>query len=459
MKRILSVAGSDSGGGAGIQADLKVITILGGYGMSVITALTAQNTIGVQGVYAVPQEFIAQQLDAVLSDIGADAAKTGMLATPEIVDVVANGIKKYDIQPLVVDPVMVAKSGDSLLSEDARQTLKNSLLPLATVVTPNLPEAEVLCGCRVQNLKEMQEAARRIHQLGPRYVVIKGGHLKDRPVDLLFDGKAFQTYDASRLNQRNTHGTGCTFSAALTTFLATGLPIAEAVGEAKRFITLAISMGMDIGSGHGPTNPYAHIIGLKERDATLVELKKAIEFLSYQRLGSLIPEVRSNIGYALPGAADYNDVAGFPGRISQVGDEVFAYKDPTFGATRHIARVVLAAMKHAPQLRSAMNIRYNPAILNACKNIGLRMAFFDRRKEPKDVKAREGSTLEWGTNQALEEFDGIPDLVYDEGDVGKEPMIRVLGKSPMEVVDKINRIKQDLVNGVNMNAVLPQIKV
>jgi len=176
MKRILSVAGSDSGGGAGIQADLKVITILGGYGMSVITALTAQNTIGVQGVYAVPQEFIAQQLDAVLSDIGADAAKTGMLATPEIVDVVANGIKKYDIQPLVVDPVMVAKSGDSLLSEDARQTLKNSLLPLATVVTPNLPEAEVLCGCRVQNLKEMQEAARRIHQLGPRYVVIKGGH-------------------------------------------------------------------------------------------------------------------------------------------------------------------------------------------------------------------------------------------------------------------------------------------
>ncbi|MGD9261013.1 MAG: bifunctional hydroxymethylpyrimidine kinase/phosphomethylpyrimidine kinase, partial [Desulfobacterales bacterium] len=193
MKRILTVAGSDSGGGAGIQADLKVITILGGYGMSVITALTAQNTIGVKGVHAVPQEFIAQQLEAVLSDIGADAAKTGMLATPVIVEVVANGIEKYDIQPLVVDPVMVAKSGDSLLSEDARQTLKNSLLPLATVVTPNLPEAEVLCDCRVRNLDQMQEAARRIHQLGPRYVVIKGGHLKERPVDLLFDGKDFQT--------------------------------------------------------------------------------------------------------------------------------------------------------------------------------------------------------------------------------------------------------------------------
>ncbi|MGD8889175.1 MAG: bifunctional hydroxymethylpyrimidine kinase/phosphomethylpyrimidine kinase [Desulfobacterales bacterium] len=445
MKRILTVAGSDSGGGAGIQADLKVITILGGYGMSVITALTAQNTIGVKGVHAVPQEFIAQQLEAVLSDIGADAAKTGMLATPVIVEVVANGIEKYDIQPLVVDPVMVAKSGDSLLSEDARQTLKNSLLPLATVVTPNLPEAEVLCDCRVRNLDQMQEAARRIHQLGPRYVVIKGGHLKERPVDLLFDGKDFQTYDASRLNQRNTHGTGCTFSAALTTFLAADLPIAEAVGEAKKFITQAISMGMEIGSGHGPTNPYAHIINLKEREATRVELEKAIEFLSRRRLGSLIPEVRSNIGYALSNATEHNDVAGFPGRISQVGDEVFAYRDPAFGATRHIARVILAAMKHAPQLRAAMNIRYSSAILNACKNIGLRMAFFDRQKEPKDVKEREGSTLEWGTHEALKGFDGIPDLVYDEGDVGKEPMIRILGENPMEVVDKINRIKQNLL--------------
>lgn len=446
MKRILTVAGSDSGGGAGIQADLKAITVLGGYGMTVVTALTAQNTVGVQGVQAVPIDFIARQMESVLSDIGADAAKTGMLATSEIVEVVADGIKKYNIQPLVVDPVMVAKSGDSLLAENARQTLKTALLPLATVVTPNLPEAEVLCGCTVKRIEEMQEAARRIHDLGPRYVVVKGGHMEGRPVDLLFDGQDFQTFDAPRLKQRNTHGTGCTFSAALATILAENLPIAEAVGKAKEFITQAISMGLDIGAGHGPTNPYAHILNLKERETVLAELSKALDFLVRQRLGSLIPEVRSNLGYALTGASGYKDIAGFPGRISQIGEDVFAYRNPAFGASRHIARVILAAIRHAPQLRAAMNIRFSPQILDACKNLGLHMTSFDRQKEPKEVKEREGSTLEWGTSQALQGVEEIPDLVYDKGDVGKEPMIRILGKNPMEVVEKINRIKQNLTN-------------
>ena len=264
MKRILTVAGSDSGGGAGIQADLKVITVLGSYGMSVITALTAQNTIGVQGVFAVPTEFIEQQMDSVLSDIGADAAKTGMLASSGIVEIVAAGIKRYKVRPLVIDPVMVAKSGDSLLSEDTRQTLKTVLLPLATVVTPNLPEAEVLCGHPVKNMDDMRAAAKRIIDMGPDNVVIKGGHLEGRAVDLLYDGVSFETFDAPRLDQHNTHGTGCTFSAALATFLADGDGITEAVGKAKEFITRAIAQGLDIGSGHGPTNPYAHILQWKE---------------------------------------------------------------------------------------------------------------------------------------------------------------------------------------------------
>lgn len=441
MKRILTIAGSDSGGGAGIQADLKAITVLGGYGLSVITALTAQNTIGVQGVHAVPIDFIAAQLDSVLSDIGADAVKTGMLATPEIVETVADGIKRYNIQRLVVDPVMVAKSGDALLAEDARETLKSVLLPLATVVTPNLPEAAVLCGFAVNTLEGMHAAARRIYELGPSCVVIKGGHLQDRPLDLLFDGENFHTFDAPRLNQRNTHGTGCTFSAALATNLANGLAMLDAVGQAKEFITRAIAAGLDIGAGHGPTNPYAHIEKLAEQKKALVELKQAADYLIQQRLGMMIPEVRSNLGYALPMALNYEDVAGFPGRISQVGDAVLICKDPVFGGSRHIARVIMAAMQHAPQLRSAMNIRYSPAILAACKKLGYRAASFDRRNEPPDVKDREGSTLEWGTDLALKGLAQPPDLVYDEGDVGKEPMIRVLGTNPVEVVEKVNRIK------------------
>jgi len=264
MKRILTVAGSDSGGGAGIQADLKTITVLGAYGMSAITALTAQNTLGVQGVYPVPVDFIRLQMEAVLSDIGADAAKTGMLATPEIVKAVAEELKRFKVELLVVDPVMVAKSGDALLSEEARGTLKESLLPMATLVTPNLPEASVLSGFPVQDLESMKEAARAIRDMGPRYVLIKGGHLEKEAVDLLFDGQKFEAYEAPRLSNRNTHGTGCTYSAALTTFLAQGLPVRDAVAEAKRFITRAIRHGLPMGSGHGPTNPYAQVLFYKK---------------------------------------------------------------------------------------------------------------------------------------------------------------------------------------------------
>ena len=264
MKRILTIAGSDSGGGAGIQADLKTITVLGSYGMSAITALTAQNTLGVQGVHPVPIDFIKLQMASVLSDYGADAAKTGMLATPEIVLAVAEQLRRYNVKPLVVDPVMVAKSGDALLSQDARVTMREVLLPMAHVVTPNLPEASVLCGFPVEGLDTMKKAAMKIRQLGPRLVLVKGGHLKGNAVDVLFDGEAFQTFDAPRLSNRNTHGTGCTFSAALVTFLAQGFTVPEAVGAAKKFITRAIAKGLDFGSGQGPTNHYAYLLRSSE---------------------------------------------------------------------------------------------------------------------------------------------------------------------------------------------------
>ena len=260
MKRILTIAGSDSGGGAGIQADLKTITVLGGYGMSAITALTAQNTLGVQGVHPVPVSFIREQMTSVLSDYGADGAKTGMLATPEIVMGVAEQLKKFRVKGLVVDPVMVAKGGDVLLSREARVAVKEVLLPLAHVVTPNLPEASDLCGFPVEDPAAMEAAAREIHRFGAPYVLIKGGHLKGDAVDLLFDGERFETFTSPRLSNRNTHGTGCTFSAALTTLLAQGCTVSEAVGKAKQFIDRAIAQALDFGAGYGPTNHYAHVL-------------------------------------------------------------------------------------------------------------------------------------------------------------------------------------------------------
>jgi hydroxymethylpyrimidine kinase/phosphomethylpyrimidine kinase len=445
MKKVLTIAGSDSGGGAGVQGDLKAITVLGCYGASVLTALTAQNTLGVQAIHPVPVDFIKQQLESVLTDIGADAAKTGMLATPEIVETVAAGIREYGVAPLVVDPVMVAKSGDSLLSEAARRTIKRLLLPLAYVVTPNLPEAAVLSGRPVQSLDDMREAAKRIHDLGPQCVLVKGGHLEARAVDLLYDGSGFQTFDAPRLPQRNTHGTGCTFSAAIASFLAQGRVIYDAVAEAKKFIHRAIASGIAVGAGQGPTNPFAQVLRWQERETVLQDLGAAMDRLAQAAIGRLIPEVRSNLGYALSAALEIEEVAAVPGRISQVGDRLSFCHEPRFGASRHIAKIILTMMSFEPVYRSAMNIRFSPDILSACRRVGLRAASFDRRLEPASAKEVEGSSLEWGTREVLREAEGeVPDIIYDAGEVGKEPMVRVLGKDPWEVVDKVLLIDKEV---------------
>jgi hydroxymethylpyrimidine kinase/phosphomethylpyrimidine kinase len=437
MKRILTIAGSDSGGGAGIQADLKAITLLGGFGMSVITALTAQNTLGVHGIHEIPPSFVEKQMEVVLSDIGADAIKTGMLAHSEIIRVVARKIRQYGLKYVVVDPVMVAKSGDSLLRKDAQEALIRELIPLAWIVTPNLPEASVLAGFKVTSVEEMRKAARRIHQLGAKHVVVKGGHLKGRAVDLLYDGKRFEEIVAPRIKTKNTHGTGCTFASAIATFLARGDTVYGAVQKAKTFITLAIQSGLSLGKGTGPTNPSAYVLREMERYRVVQELKRAVEVLKGEEIGRLIPEVSSNLGYALPFAEGVEDVAAFPGRIVRFRDSVTTYSDPEFGASRHVANIILTVMKFDPEYCSAMNIRYSRETLAQLGRKGFLAGRFDRRLEPKKLKKQEGSSLEWGVGEVLRKMKRVPDFVYDEGDVGKEPMIRVLGRNPMEVVQKI----------------------
>lgn len=259
MKRVLTIAGSDSGGGAGIQADLKAITLLGAFGMSAITALTAQNTVAVTAIHEVPSDFIGAQIDAVFSDIGVDAVKTGMLASAQVVRLVADRLAYYGPPVVVVDPVMAAKGGTPLLAADARAALIEALMPLATVVTPNLHEASALIGLEIRDETAMRRAAEKIHALGPSYVLVKGGHLQGEAVDLLFDGRDFHEFRVPRVETKNTHGTGCTYAAAIATYLAQEIPMVEAVRAAKRFITEAIRQGFDLGKGHGPTNPYAAV--------------------------------------------------------------------------------------------------------------------------------------------------------------------------------------------------------
>ena len=251
IPKALTIAGSDSGGGAGIQADLKTFSAFRVFGMSVITAVTAQNSLGVQGVENLSPAFVAQQLRSVLEDFGTDAAKCGMLSTAPIIEAVAVGLTERRIEKLVVDPVMVAKSGDRLLEPEARVALADRILPLALVVTPNLPEAEVLAGMRVVEPEDMEEAARRIHGMGPRYVLVKGGHLKGDATDLLWNGREFTRFSAARVDSQNTHGTGCTFSAAIAAGLARGQALGDAIRSAKAYVTRAIREGFQAGRGVG----------------------------------------------------------------------------------------------------------------------------------------------------------------------------------------------------------------
>jgi len=264
IKKALTIAGSDSGGGAGIQADLKTFTVFGVYGMSAITALTAQNTVGVQGIFEITPQFVHEQIKSIMTDIGTDAAKTGMLSSEEIVHTVAKAVKKFNIPNLVVDPVMVAKSGDSLLSENARKAVYQELLPLARVITPNIFEAEALLEKKIENLEAMKQAAADLKTVGCEWVVLKGGHLdiQSQAIDVVYNGSEFNLLKSVRFDSKNTHGTGCTFASAIAAGLAKGKEPLQAIKTAKEYITEAIRSGLPLGKGHGPAN---HLVGIKSR--------------------------------------------------------------------------------------------------------------------------------------------------------------------------------------------------
>ena len=256
IPKAMTIAGSDSGGGAGIQADLKTFAALGVYGTSVLTAVTAQNTIGVTAIHEIPIDVIGAQIDSVITDIGADAVKTGMLANSDIIECVADLLGRHQVPWLVVDPVMVAKSGDSLLRDDAVEALVTRLIPLASVVTPNIPEAEALTGLTISSEEQVRRAARTIVEMGAQCVVVKGGHREGPAADLFYDGSRFQEFSAPRIDTPNTHGTGCTFASAIAAGLAKGMSVIDAVALAKDYVTQAILHSFPVGHGHGPLNHF-----------------------------------------------------------------------------------------------------------------------------------------------------------------------------------------------------------
>lgn len=442
VPRALTIAGSDSGGGAGIQADLKTFAALGVHGMSAITSITAQNTKTVTKVHDVPVEIIKEQIRVVVEDIGVDAVKTGMLHTSEIISAVAEELENIDA-PIVVDPVMIAKSGARLLREDAVENLIKKILPIATVTTPNAREAEVLSGLKINSIEDQRMAAERISRLGPKAVVVKGGHIDgEEVIDILYYQGEFREYSRTRVDTRNTHGTGCTFASAIAGYLAKGYEIVEAVKAAKEFVTNAILYGLDIGGGHGPVNPTGKLVRDSERYRVLEKIREALKTIEESSwMADLIPESQSNLVMAVEDAETLDDVVGVAGRIVRVGERVKISSCPWFQSSRHVASAVLTIMKYFPQIRSAINIKYSEELVKAAGELGFSISSYDRREEPIEVKRTEGGTIPWGIKTALEKTGWRPvDLIYHLGDWGKEPMILIFGVDALDVVSKLEKI-------------------
>jgi hydroxymethylpyrimidine/phosphomethylpyrimidine kinase len=430
----ITIAGSDSGGGAGIQADLKTFAALSVHGTVAITSVTAQNTQSVLSVQDLKPEIIREQIRAVAEDFGIDAGKTGMLHTEEIINAVASEVAKYDF-PLVVDPVMVAKSGAFLLKPEAINALKERLLPLATVVTPNKFEAERLSGMEIKILEETEAAAEKISKMGPRAVVVKGGHFEGAEVTdiLYYKGKTWK-FTSPRLDVKTTHGTGCSFSAAIAAGLAKEMDIPEAVEKAKNFVTLSIKFGLDVGKGYGPVNPMAYIYRETSKYEVLLNVEEAKNLLErHPEVAVLVPEVGMNIAMAARYAESVNDVAAIDGRIVRTVEGVRAAGNPKFGCSRHLSKYLVEVVRHDEDKRAAINLKFSEETLKILEKRGLIISFYDRTKEPEEIKKVEGMTIPWGVSEAIKNVGKAPDVIYHRGDVGKEPMIVVFGRDALSL--------------------------
>jgi hydroxymethylpyrimidine/phosphomethylpyrimidine kinase len=431
MAIILTVAGSDSVGGAGVEADIKAISSMGAHAAVALTAVTAQNTSRLREIFPLPPEQVTAQITAVAEDACISAVKTGMLYSPRTVRAVASLLTELNA-PLVVDPVLFAGVGASLHKDGLADSLAKDLLPLATIVTPNREEAETLSGMKIIDEGSLEEVGNALLDLGPKAVLLKGGHLDgDIARDLLFTTDGVLEMASPRLD-RKVHGAGCTLSSFIATGLGLGMAPREAVQEAKRRIYDSIAMALPVGKGLLAINPLATLYKEAMRARTMEDVRSAVEIIERRLPPEMVPEVGMNLAYALPYPQGYREICGVQGRMVRVGDGIRRVGDVRFGGSRHIARVVMAASAADPEVRCVMNLRYSEDILAELVSFGLDVGCFDRAEEPDSV-----SSMEWGTAQAIMGCGHVPDVIFDRGGVGKEPMVRVLGRDPEEVLGKI----------------------
>jgi hydroxymethylpyrimidine kinase / phosphomethylpyrimidine kinase / thiamine-phosphate diphosphorylase len=444
LKIALSIAGSDSGGGAGIQADLKTFSALGVYGCTAVTAITAQNTKGVAEIFEISTGMVEQQIRSVMIDMPPNAIKVGMVYSKPIIYAIYRSLKRSKV-PIVLDPILAAGTGAKLLRNEAYESFVSKLIPISTVITPNRMEAEKLAATVIRTENDAIEAAKKIKKMGAENVIVKGGHIGPTHVtDLLLDsGGNLIKFTNARVKIKESHGSGCNFSSAVTAYLAKGMILTDACKMANEYVHAAIKNVNIVGRGLPVANPLSIIYRHANCYDTLEELQHSVEEVS--RLDGfyrLIPETQTNFVYALPDAANITDVAGVRGRIVKIDNIAMPASYMEFGTSRHVAAAVIAYMSIKPVFRSAINIRFDERIIKVCKSL-FSVASYDRSKEPKKIRRKEGSSVSWGTLAALSK-NPKADVIYHLGDIGKEPMITVFGRNPTEVVNKIKAILKNI---------------
>jgi hydroxymethylpyrimidine/phosphomethylpyrimidine kinase len=462
MKNLLTIAGFDPSSGAGITKDLDVFFSLGMHGISVPTCIVNQGPRGVTDVYPTPPDQFSQMLATATEGVRIDGVKIGAMCDEPHVEIlsefissirVAAGVPRQtaglgqgfnlrdDEIPVVLDPVISAKNNTRLLTDRGLKKLVDSILPLTTVITPNIDEACIITGKMIVDLDDMKSSAQKIMTMKPRAVIIKGGHLAGEPLDLLYDGRDFSQWQKRRID-REVHGTGCTFSAALLIFLVQNYSLKEAFIASEEFMLDSLKDSYRIDEG-GYFYMSSALMNSRKADQwnILSMMKETQQRLLELNMVELIPAVQMNVGYALTDARGIEDVAAFPGRIGHHQEKVWIKGAPVFGASSHVARLIITYMRHFPHIRSCVNIKYNESIIEKARKKGMYVVYFDRKQEPENIKEAEGRSLDFLVEEVLKVVDTPPDIIYDTGDTGKEPIIRLFAEDPIKLIKKMEMIR------------------
>lgn len=429
---VLSIGGSDPSSGAGIQSDVRTFTSLGVHGLTVVTAITSQNTVKFSKTEQVSSSMIKDQLDAVFSDFTVDAIKIGMVYKSSVIKAIYSELKNVKV-PIILDPVIRSTTNGSLIEKTALNAYKKLLLPLAFVITPNVSEAEKFTGFKILTKNDALKCALKIRELGAKNVVITGNQFEKGFVDdFVLENTTHYSISGKKLQIVN-HGSGCNYSASLAVAIATGKSLRKAVKFAKNYAYNSIKNSKKFGKGIPITNFKKSEIEKSLSDSIL-------DFKNLKNIYSLIPECQTNFTYSKPHPKSIRDILGISGRIVRAGKSVNVAGNLEYGASRHVASAILAVTKKFPSIRSALNLKYDSKIIKKFRDGGLTVLSYDRTKEPSHIKRKENASVLWGIKNSIKNIVKPPDIIFHRGDFGKEPMIVVFGASPSEVIKKISSI-------------------